>query len=118
MPSITIVEDVLNNLDPSICRFTRGFPPCQVCHRVVRNGLASTDGLHWSFGHPSCVPSGYWMPARDFECLEAVLDWAYHLSEKLTLGRRSWLDLIEYVRPQWLPAAREVMHRYFAALQQ
>jgi hypothetical protein len=57
------------------------------------------------------------MRGEDFNRLEEVLDWAYHLSEKCTLGRGSWLDVVAYVRPEWEPAAREVMYRFFATEQ-
>jgi hypothetical protein len=118
MPSVGVIDEVLNAVPTSVPRIVSGFPPCEICGRRTKNPCAATDGVNWYFGHTRCVPSGYWMPARDFERLEAVLDWAYHLSEKLTLGRKSWLEVVGYVRPQWLPAAREVMHRYFAARQQ
>ena len=114
MPSIAVIDEVLSALPRSVPRIVSGFPPCEICRHRTKNPCAATAGVNWYFGHTRCVPSGYWMPARDFEYLEAVLDWAYHLSEKLTLGRKSWLEVVGYVRPQWLPAAREVMHRYFA----
>jgi hypothetical protein len=118
MPSIVLIDDILSALPTPVPRTARGFPACQVCNRKVKYPIAATDGLNWYFGHAGCVPKNYWMPGEDFESLEAVLDWAFHLAEKSTLGRASWLKLVGYVRPQWLPAAREVMHRYFATLQQ
>jgi hypothetical protein len=115
MPSIAVIDDVLNALPTSVPRRVSGFPPCEICGRKTTNPCAATDSLIWYFGHAKCVPKDYWIPNEDFEHLEAVLDWAYHLAEKSTLGRASWLKLVAYVRPQWLTAAREVMHRYFAA---
>lgn len=113
MPSFAVVQDVLNAVGTSVPKTLSGFAPCQVCGRKVKYAIAATDGLYWCFGHCECVPSGYWMPGEDFNRLEAVLDWAYHLSEKCILGRRSWLDVVAYVRPEWEAAAREVMRRFF-----
>ena len=114
MPSIIIKDDVFRALDESIPRHFVGFPPCQVCKRRVKCPIAGTDGLNWYFGHARCVPHEYWMRGEDFNHLEVVLDWAYHLSEKSMLGRESWLHVVGYVRPQWATAAREVMNRFFA----
>lgn len=113
MPSYAVVEDVLNTISASLPKTLGGFPPCQICNRSVKHPIAATNGLYWYFGHPRCVPNGYWMHGEDFNHLASVLDWAYHLSEKHTLDRESWLELVAYVRPQWEPAAREVVHRFF-----
>lgn len=118
MPSIALIDDILSALPTLVRRTERGFPACQVCKRKVKHPVAGTDGLYWYFGHSRCVPQDYWMPGEDFVRLEDVLDWAFHLAEKSTLGRASWLKVVAYVRPQWLSAAREVMHRYFDALQE
>jgi hypothetical protein len=115
MPSITIVDDVLNEFAPTVPTKILYFPPCQLCKRKVNNGFAATDGWQWSFGHARCTPNGYWMKASDFEHLAEVLDWAYHLAEKETLDFSSWFKVVEYVRPLWLAAVREVAERYFAA---
>jgi hypothetical protein len=117
MPSYAVVRDVLKAIGTSVPKKLSGFPPCQVCGRKVKYPIAATDGLYWYFGHNKCLPDCYWILGADFNRLEKVLDWAFHLSEKSTLGRGSWLDVVAYVRPEWEPAAREVMHRFFATNQ-
>ena len=115
MPSISIVADVLNDpKNQGLPKTLIGLPRCQKCHRKVKVGFAATDGRQWSFGHASCTPNRYWMKASDFEQLAEVLDWAYHLAEKETLDFGSWLKVVEYVRPQWIAAVKEVTDRYFA----
>jgi hypothetical protein len=110
--SVSIVEEVLQS-HAELPRTASGYPSCQVCHRKVARPVAASDGFNWAFGHSRCVPRGYFMAGEDFNRIESVLDWAYHLSEKRTLGRASWLDVVNYVRPLWRPAAKEVMHRVF-----
>jgi len=114
MASIAIVGEVLNSLGPEIPRRILGYPPCQVCGRRVKRPFAGTDGVWWLFGHARCVPGSYWMNGSDFERLDEVLDWAFHLTEKHSMGRYSWLEVVSYVRPQWHAAAKEIMDRFFS----
>jgi hypothetical protein len=115
VPSIRIVVDVLNHPKyQALPKIVVGFPRCQKCHRKVKVGFAVTDGWQWSFGHASFTPNGYWIKASDFEQLAEVLDWAFHLAEKQGMDLHSWLAIVEYVRPQWLPAVKEVLDRFFA----
>ena len=108
-----IIGQVLNGIDASMPRHVVGFPLCQACHRKVTNAFAGTDGIDWFFGHARCTPDHFWMPGRDFEHLAEVLDWAFHLAGKGHLGLGSWIKLVEYVRPDWVPAVKALVELYF-----
>jgi hypothetical protein len=112
---ISIVNEVFQSIERSIPREITGFPRCQVCHRKVTNAFAGTDGRHWIFGHLSCTPNYYWMGGKGFESLAAILDWAFHLAQKQEVDLGSWIEVVECVRPEWAPAVRELVHRYFSA---